>query len=138
MTANTKSTGSVANSQSSSRNDRRGAARAPLPMWSATVAGDGLWPECVARYAEMTSAAAPAISGEDSLVPPDWSICCGPPVSVSQAIQFRSPGATRLTVPLPDWEYPPDEMLEMLLLIHVPFVAFVYANYRAVRKFRGK
>src|SRR3984957_11743160 len=79
----------------------------------------------------MTSAAAPATSGDDSLVPPVNSI--GEPavpakfvqsvnrVSLGlQSAQFESPGATMSTVrPAP--ENPLEEMLEMLLSTICPF-----------------
>ena len=86
-------------------------------------------PPCVFRYASITSAAAAAVSGDDSLVPPSSWRPDGLPLSSRQvfglqSIQLRSPGATRLTVLPPDCEKPPDEMLEMLLSIQVPLVAF--------------
>ncbi len=70
----------------------------PEPCWSAgapmsvallvrislTRAGVGLVPLCVSAYAWMTSAAAPATIGHDSLVPPKASVC----VFVGQSLPF--------------------------------------------------
>src|SRR5579871_2741294 len=105
--------------------------RSPAPCWSAgactslavlvrisfTTAGLGVVPWCDARYASMTSAAAPAVSGEDSLVPPvSWK---GSPAQswyageAEHSAQLRSPGATRSTV-LPSCATPPDDSAEML------------------------
>ncbi len=71
----------------------------------------------------MTSAAAPAVNGEASLVPPLNSMSLAAPESLVQSeyiatsaehsAQFRSPGATRSIV-LPAWVNPPEERSEML------------------------
>jgi hypothetical protein len=67
-----------------------------LVMICLTSAGDGRRPWWVFAYASMTSAAVPAVSGADSLVPPltPSPLAAG----LSTAVQFRSPGATRSTV----------------------------------------
>jgi hypothetical protein len=72
----------------------------------------------------MTSAAAPAVSGAASLVPPLCMTDEGAPVSfvqsaycltsAVQSVQFRSPGATRSTV-RPSSVTPPDDRELMLL-----------------------
>ena len=50
-----------------------------------TSAGVGAVPPCVFRYAWMTSAATPAVSGADWLVPPkDWT-GDGSPVGLPQS-----------------------------------------------------
>jgi hypothetical protein len=54
---------------------------AVLMMICFTKAGVGLLPLWVLRYAWMIKAASPAVSGEDSLVPPVfWSMGVGPPL----------------------------------------------------------
>ena len=73
----------------------------------------------------MTSAAAPATSGADSLVPPDSSTGEALPRKLTQSAYSatsgvqeaneRSPGATRSRV-RPAWVYPPLESALMLLL----------------------
>src|SRR6516225_10603721 len=88
-----------------------------------TSAGLGLVAWCAARYAWMTSAAAPAMSGEDSLVPPvSWIGWPAQSVKAGDRVhgtQLRSPGATRPTV-VSSWANPADENDEMLLLRYVP------------------
>ena len=78
----------------------------------------------------MTSAAAPATNGEDSLVPPLSSTCEDWPLKLTQPqktglasheAKLRSPGATRLTVP-PVWVKPP-ELSELMLSFSQPVVA---------------
>ena len=78
----------------------------------------------------MTSAAAPATNGEDSLVPPasstgdDWPLKLTQPENTglaSHEAKLRSPGATRSTVP-PVSLYPP-ELSELMLLLSQPVVA---------------
>jgi len=79
----------------------------------------------------MTSAAAPAVSGEDWLVPPDSSTGDGWPtklvhsvkiaVSVLQEAKLRSAGATRSTVPPVSLKPPEDS--ELMLLFSQPVVA---------------
>src|ERR1700756_5779444 len=71
-----------------------------------TRAGEGVLPLWVLRYAWMTSAATPAVSGEDSLVPPNCSMGDGAggvwkfvqsvnsATFVEHSAQPRSPGAT--------------------------------------------
>ena len=51
-----------------------------------TSAGDGLRPPCVLRYAWMTSAASPAVTGAASLVPPKNSIGDGTPLKFVQSV----------------------------------------------------
>ena len=70
-----------------------------------TSAGDGDAPWWYVRYAWMTSAAAPAVTGDDSLVPPKSAIGVGWPlkfthwvkmaVLAEHSAQSASPGATR-------------------------------------------
>src|SRR6202012_5423759 len=66
-----------------------------------TIAGVGLSPLCVFRYASITSAAAPAMNGADSLVPPNASVSAlvGQELVTSglQAASPPYPGATRST-----------------------------------------
>ena len=78
----------------------------------------------------MTSAAAPATNGDDSLVPPlssiseDWPLKLTQPAKVglaSQEAKLRSPGATRSTVP-PVSSKPP-ELSELMLSSSQPVVA---------------
>ena len=75
----------------------------------------------------MTSAATPAVSGADSLVPPKdcRSVGCGgdwklrqPEKPGSQTAQLPSPGAARSTV-RPNWLMPDEDSAEMLSLIQV-------------------
>src|SRR5579872_1644705 len=96
-----------------------------------TSAGDGSVP-WVRKYAWITSAAAPATRGADSLVPPKFCRLDGAPDSLTQkpllttfgsteqSAQFRSPGATRSIV-RPSWAYPAEEIEEMLLSTYPPF-----------------
>src|ERR1700759_4927459 len=82
-----------------------------------TTAGDGAVPPCVFSYAWMTSAATPAVSGEDWLVPPnDWTgdglpaRLAQPPNSsrfVEHSAQSDSPGATTSIVRT-RWSKPDD------------------------------
>ena len=78
----------------------------------------------------MTSAAAPATNGDDSLVPPasstgeDWPLKLMHPAKTglaSQEAKLRSPGATRLTVPPVSLK--PPELSELMLLFSQPVVA---------------
>src|ERR1700761_6772725 len=81
---------------------------AVLMMICLTSAGDGSTPRWVLRYAWITRAASPAVSGEDSLVPPNTSMGDGLPlkslhswnrsVFVEHSDQPESPGATTSTV----------------------------------------
>ena len=86
-----------------------------------TSAGVGAVPRCVLSYAWMTSAATPAVIGEDWLVPPnDWT-GDGAPVRLAQppnsswfvehSAQSDSPGATTSIV-RPRWSKP-DELSEL-------------------------
>ena len=102
-----------------------------------TSAGVGRTPSCVSSYAWMTSAAAPAVSGEDWLVPPKSWIGDGSPLSLAHSsyrsvlgvhnAQPESPGATRSGTP-PAWVTPPELRPEMLLLIQVPLDSWAPAN----------
>lgn len=87
-----------------------------------TCAGVGAVPWCVFSYAWMTSAATPAVSGEDWLVPPnDWT-GDGLPARLAQSpnssrfvehnAQSDSPGATTSIV-RPRWSKP-DELSELI------------------------
>src|ERR1700722_16111451 len=66
-----------------------------------TVAGVGRSPLCVLEYASITSAAAPATNGADSLVPPNASVRAfvGQELVTSglHAASPPEPGATRST-----------------------------------------
>src|SRR5580698_3397283 len=94
-----------------------------------TTAGDGLSPWWVFRYAWMTSAASPAVSGEDWLVPPKSWIGDGPPASLVHSsysvrsgvhrAQPSSPGAITSGT-RPCWVVPPELRPEMLLLTKCP------------------
>jgi hypothetical protein len=86
---------------------------AVLHKISLTRAGDGPVPWWAREYASITSAAAAAVSGEASLVPPKFSTPTSLPprlsaqsvycvASVEHRAQLASPGATRSMV-LPDW-----------------------------------
>jgi hypothetical protein len=86
---------------------------AVLHKISLTRAGDGSVPWWAWEYASITSAAAAAVSGEASLVPPKLSTPMSLPrrlsaqsvywvASVEHRAQLASPGATRSMV-LPDW-----------------------------------
>src|SRR6201996_8784205 len=87
-----------------------------------TWAGVGAVPRCVFSYAWMTSAATPAVIGEDWLVPPnDWTgdglpaRLAQPPNSsrfVEHNAQSDSPGATTSIV-RPRWSKP-DELSELI------------------------
>src|SRR5690242_7129929 len=94
-----------------------------------TTAGDGLAPWWVFRYAWMTRAASPAVSGDDWLVPPKSWIDAGAPLSSVhssysavfgvQRAQPRSPGAATSGT-RPCCVVPPEFRLEMLLLTNCP------------------
>src|SRR5260370_37166722 len=94
-----------------------------------TIDGLGWWTWWLAAYAWMTSEATPAVSGEDTLVPPESSTAAGRPKKSVQAAnfagfgvhsaQFRSPGATTSTV-RPSWAKPP-ELSPLMLLSIQPF-----------------
>src|ERR1041384_4168089 len=100
-----------------------------------TSDGAGRTPLWVFSYASMTSAAAPAVSGDDWLVPPKFWIPDGEPLSAEhssylsrsgvQSAQPRSPGATRSGTVLP-CVTPPELIAEMLLFSQVPL-----ENWRA-------
>jgi hypothetical protein len=75
-----------------------------LKMICRTMSGVGDLLPCALRYASMTRAATPAVSGADSLVPPKPSRPIELPplafsqsvyveMSVEQSAQFKSPGA---------------------------------------------
>ena len=97
---------------------------AVLVMICLTTAGVGTAPPWVFSYAWITSAATPAVSGADSLVPPNARNAVGLParllqspyidVSVEQSAQPSSPGATTSTVP--PAESKPPELNELMLL----------------------
>src|SRR3954471_14821271 len=79
----------------------------------------------------MTSAASPAVSGEDSLVPPNnWNgdglrLKSVHSVNISTFEEHRaqpeSPGATTSTVRASCWAKPPELNAEMLLLMNPPW-----------------
>src|SRR6201989_1851361 len=87
-----------------------------------TCAAGGAFPWCVFSYAWMTSAATPAVNGEDWLVPPnDWTGDGSPPSLaqppnssrfVEHSAQSDSPGATASIV-RPRWSKP-DELSELI------------------------
>src|ERR1700744_5688761 len=91
-----------------------------------TRAGEGLLPPCVLRYAWITNAAAPAVSGEDSLVPPKTSMGVLPggvasfvhsvnsAVLVEHNAQPDSPGATVSGTRGPLMLKPPELKAELL------------------------
>src|SRR3954468_24617374 len=95
-----------------------------------TSAGVGEAPWCALRYAWMTSAAAPAVSGADWLVPPNGWIGVGWPLNPLQPLncadvehnaQSASPGATRSMV-RPPCVKPAEDRAEMLLSAQVPLL----------------
>jgi hypothetical protein len=108
-----------------------------LVMIFLTIAGEGDAPRCVLRYAWMTSAATPAVSGADWLVPPNGWMSERPPrqyvqlakrcttvpsmvvVLLSQAAQSVSPGV-EMSMVRPACVIPADESAEMLLSSHLP------------------
>src|ERR1041385_3167237 len=101
-----------------------------LTMICLTSAALGRTPPWVFSYAWMTSAAAPAVSGDDWLVPPNSWMLDGRPTLFRQpaysaglavhTAQPRSPGATTSTVCGPNCVKPPEDRPEMLSLIQPP------------------
>src|SRR5215467_489511 len=118
---------------------------AVLTMIRSTSAGDGAFPPWVCRYASMTSAAVPEVSGADALVPPaaqigggllPWSMSVQPKkfvVSLLHSDQPRSPGATTSTVCGLNWVMPSEDSAVMLLSSQPPGESCV--PYRVVCRY---
>src|ERR1035437_10966037 len=103
----------------------------PVMICSTTI-GEGFLPWWVLRYAWITNAASPAVSGADSLVPPVHSMDEGSPAALVQSAKARglvwlgvqsaqpeSPGATTSAVRGPS-SVKTAELMEAMLLSRYP------------------